>query len=251
MASNISINQASKTYLLNYLNQYLVKGGFPEVVTKNLDAAGYLQTLTESILLKDVIKRHKIRRVEETYNLARYIFGNFSCQHSAGSVRRALNMRSVHTAQKYLRLLEEAYLLLPLNCFSYHFKRQIRAPQKIYLADTGFAAAAFTTSENLGRLMENAVFLELLRQGHRPNLDLFYYKQEGNKEVDFLVQEAGKITKLIQVCQTLADPKTKKRETRLLSGLGDGDTERVIITWEEEGASALPLYRFLLSSCQP
>ena len=91
--------------------------------------------------------------------------------------------------------------------FDYSVKKQIINDRKVYCVDTGLVnAVAFRFSENIGKAMENAVFIELKHQGK----EFFYYKDK--KECDFVVRQAMRITEAIQVTQTLSDPKTKERE---------------------------------------
>ncbi|MBI3618090.1 MAG: ATP-binding protein [Candidatus Omnitrophica bacterium] len=124
--------------------------------------------------------------------------------------------------EKYARYLEEAYLLYVLNRFSHKFKEQLKAPKKAYFVDTGFLAAkAFQVSRNSGRLMENAVFIELVRRGYVPNESLFYYKTRNKKEVDFILREGTKVQGLIQVCLDLDSEGARKREHGALIEAGE------------------------------
>ncbi|MBO7540376.1 MAG: ATP-binding protein, partial [Bacteroidales bacterium] len=89
---------------------------------------------------------------------------------------------------------------------------------KVYVVDNGFVAAkAFNLSENLGRLLENQVFVELLRSGYVPGKTLFYYWSKNNREVDFVTKKANKVEQLIQVSYSISSPKTKQREVAALT----------------------------------
>lgn len=88
-----------------------------------------------------------------------------------------------------------------------------KAPQKVYVVDNGFVSAkAFNLSENLGRLLENQVFVELLRQGYDTEKSLFYYRSRNDKEVDFVTRQGSHVERLIQVCYDLSSERTLKRE---------------------------------------
>ena len=88
-----------------------------------------------------------------------------------------------------------------------------KAPQKVYVVDNGFVfARAFSVSENLGRLLENQVFVELLRRGYDTASSLFYYRSRNDKETDFVVREGVAVKQLVQVCYDLSSPRTEKRE---------------------------------------
>ena len=112
-----------------------------------------------------------------------------------------------------------------------------KAPQKVYLVDNGFVAAkAFSLSENLGRLLENQVFVELLRRGYDTEKSLFYYRSRNDKETDFVTRNGNRIESLIQVCYDLSSPKTEKREVdSLIECAGELKCDNLyIITWDEE-----------------
>ncbi len=106
-------------------------------------------------------------------------------------------------------------------------------------------------------MMENAVFLELLKGGLRPGKELFYYRAAGGKETDFVVKEGKKVTKLIQVCFDVSDPGTKKREAAALLKASDDlkCTDLLVITESLEGEENvegktivyIPLWKWLLS----
>lgn len=88
-----------------------------------------------------------------------------------------------------------------------------KAPKKVYVVDNGFVqSTAFNLSENLGRLLENQVFVELLRRGYIPGQTLFYYRTRNDKEIDFVTRKGAKVEQLIQVCYDMNSEKTRKRE---------------------------------------
>jgi len=203
----------AKAELLGLLEEYLRQGGYPEVAVKNLEAKPYLQTLFDALLLKDVVKRFRVRYTQQIYDLAQYLMAHFAAEFSYTKLRNSLGLRSTATVEKYAGYLEEAYLLYALNRFSHKFKQQLKAPKKAYFVDTGFLTAkAFQISPNSGRLMENVVFVELIRRGYLSNDDIFYYKTRNNKEVDFILREGAKIESLIQVCMDIDSEGARKRE---------------------------------------
>lgn len=88
-----------------------------------------------------------------------------------------------------------------------------KAPSKVYVVDNGFVqSTAFNLSENLGRLLENQVFVELLRRGYIPGKTLFYYRTRNDKEIDFVTRKGSKVEQFIQVCYDMSSEKTRKRE---------------------------------------
>lgn len=246
-----------KGKILNYLDEYLKRGGFPEVVVKKLEAKNYLSTLFDAILFKDVVKRYKVRFSQKIYDLSIYLISNFSSEFSFTKLKNSLDFRSTNTVQNYLKYLEEAYLIFVLNRFSFKTKEQIRTPKKIYLIDNGFILAkSFQFSQNLGKLMENLVFVEILRKGYTSNKDVFYYKTRNGKEIDFVLKKGAKIEKLIQVCYQIDSLEIKKRELNALIEAGKelNCDALEIITWDDEKTEKfkgkdvkyLPLWKLLL-----
>ncbi len=236
---------------------YLTNGGFPEPLTNNLDYKEYLSTLLNSVLYKDVVKRYKIRSVSGIEDLAVYLISNVAKDFSYNTLSKVTKCKSVHTVEKYLGYLEEAYILFRLNKFSFKVKEQIVSNKKIYCIDNGFMLAkAFRFSPDFGKLYENIVAVELKRQGK----DIYYWKNAEQEEVDFVVREGTNVKTLIQVCYDLSDPKTQDREVRSLLKAGKELRcgNKVIITENKEGVEEIewfglkgkvrfvPLWKWLL-----
>ena len=109
--------------------------------------------------------------------------------------------------------MAEPYLFFYLPRFNNKMKLMKKAPNKVYVVDNGFVqSTAFNLSENLGRLLENQVFVELLRRGYIPGKTLFYYRTRNDKEIDFVTRKGSKVEQLIQVCYNMSSEKTRKRE---------------------------------------
>ncbi|MFQ5629590.1 MAG: ATP-binding protein [bacterium] len=247
-----------KGKMLHLLESYLRDGGMPEVVVKQIDARTYLETLLDSVLFKDVVKRHKVKFAQQIYDLAVYLLSNFGSEQTSQRLKNVLSFRSISTVQNYVQYLSDAFLVFVLNRFSYKVGEQVKAPRKMYVSDTGFVTAgAFQFSANTGRLMENAVFIELVRRGCKPNRDLFYYKTKNNREVDFATRSGLTFDSLIQVCYDIDDPQTWRREINALLQAKKElqSSQPLIITWDEEREEVhngelvhfSPLWKWLLS----
>jgi len=195
------------------INNYLHNGGYPETVSARSLTQSYLSTLFDSIVWKDIAKRHNVRNVEDLNNLAMYLVSNFCNPFSANELAEELGFSSVATTKKFMGYLREPYLFFYLPRYNNKLKLMKKAPQKVYVVDNGFVAAkAFSVSENLGRLLESQVFIELVRRGYNPEKSLFYYRSRNDKETDFVTREGTHVESLIQVCYDLSSPKTQKRE---------------------------------------
>ena len=204
---------ARQTEMTVIADDYLRNGGYPETIDMRSITRSYLSTLFDSIIWKDVAKRHNIRNITDLNNLALYLLSNFCNPLSANDIAREISMTSVTTTRKFMDYLHEPYLFYYLPRFNNKLKLMKKAASKVYVIDNGFVAAkAFSLSENLGRLLENEVFVELLRMGYKVETTLFYYRSRNDREVDFVTRQGTRIERLIQVCYDMSSPKTEKRE---------------------------------------
>ena len=194
-------------------DDYMRNGGYPEVVASRQLVRSYLDTLFDSIVWKDVAKRHNVRNITDLNNLAMYLVSNFCNPLSANELSEELGFSSVNTTKKFMDYLHEPYLFYYLSRYNNKLKLMKKAPRKVYVVDNGFVAAkAYSLSENLGRLLENQVFIELIRQGYNTEKTMFYYRSRNDKEVDFVLRKETRVERLVQVCYDLSSPKTEKRE---------------------------------------
>ena len=218
--SDIKPEQQAEASLI--ADDYLRNGGFPETVLARGITKNYLSTLIDSILLKDVAQRHHIRKTSDLYGMATYLLSNFCNPFSANSLAEELGIASVTTTKKYCDYLNEPYLFFYLPRFNNKLKLMAKADRKAYIVDNGFVqSSAFNLSDNLGRLLENQVFVDLLRQGYVPGQTLFYYRSRNNREVDFVTRRGPKVEQLIQVSYNLDSAKTRKREVDALVECGE------------------------------
>lgn len=226
-----------KRKFLNLLEQYLVNGGYPEVTTKDLDPRGYMDTLFDSLLFKDVVKRHNIRFAEQIDNLGSYLIDNVSNQYTLRKLASVLDFKSGVTLERYIRYLTDAYIIFSLRRYSYKSGERLKSPKKTYVVDNGFVTAkAIQHSPDKGKLLESLVFTELIKSGLEPNRDLFYYKTRNDREIDFVIKNGATVVELIQVAYDMNDPEVEKREVRaLIEAGGELGVERLtILTWDEK-----------------
>ncbi|MEW6607158.1 MAG: ATP-binding protein [bacterium] len=239
------------------LRNYIEFGSFPEVVLHQ-QKKDILLRYYEDVLNKDLIKRFNIRRKEAIKSLAKYYLTNISNLITFNSIEKYLNL-SADTIEKFSTYFEDAYILFFLKRFSFKVKEQDKSPKKVYSIDTGLAnTIGFRTSENSGRLLENITFLKLKeKMSETPELEIFYWKDQFHREVDFVLKEKLKTKQLIQVCSNVYDEKTKHREIKALIKAMDefGLKEGLVITEDDEFEEKidskkikfLPLWQWLLS----
>ena len=162
------------------------------------------------------------------------------------------------TVERFSDYLETANVVFFLKKFSFSFKQQEKAQRKIYSADVGLSnAVGFRFSKNHGRIMENIVAVELKRrQSFNPQMEIYYWKDYQQREVDFVVKDGLNVKQLIQVCYDITDIQAKEREVRsLIRAVGEFKLkEGMIITEDHEGEEVVkgfkivyvPLWKWLL-----
>jgi predicted AAA+ superfamily ATPase len=251
----------TNTEIKEKLSKYLFNGGYPEVLSKKVELKEYLSLLLGSILYKDIIKRYKIRNPKQIEDLATYLISNIANEYSYNSLAKIGKIKSSHTIEKYLSYLEESFILFSLNRFSYKVREQLSSNKKIYCIDNGFIQAkSFKASADLGKLYENLVACKLKKEEVDGKLRFYYWKNQQQEEVDFVLQEGLKVKQLIQVCFDITKLETKNREIRALIKAGKElkcnnlliiteDTEKEEkVEWFGDKANIrfIPLWKWLL-----
>ena len=197
----------------NYLREFLESGGFPKAtLVEKSQKMPLLQTYLSDVLMKDIIRRFKIREAGRLEALAKYYLTNTATVQPFNRVRVPIGV-SLDTVQRFSAHFSAAGLFYFVSKFAYSLKEQMLNPRKVYTIDTGLRAAmGFRFSEDRGRLMENAVFIELLRRGY----EVFYWKSPNSREIDFVIKKGRAIEALIQVCDDIDHPQTRRREVDAL-----------------------------------
>ncbi len=229
-----SIKEVSK--VKRNIDDYLMLGGFPEVYKFG---KRILQVIYADILEKDVITRYKIKNPQALKDLARYLISNSANEFSFTRLKNVVGLKDVHTVSNYVNYLENAYLIFKIERFSFKLKQQMIAPKKVYSIDTGLInAISFKASKNSGRLIENLVAIELLRRKsyQDSDLEIYYWKDHRQHEVDFIVKRDNKIKQLIQVCYDIEDYNTRQRELKSLVKASRElkCSNLLVITWDYE-----------------
>lgn len=238
--------------------EYLQFGGFPRVVLEEDEflKREMLKELFDGIVMRDILFRHGFRDVNSVKLVAELAINSFSSLKSVSSLRNELagilkRKVSPNFVAEVMEALRESYLLFTIPPFSPKIKDVKKYPKKIYAVDTGLATTVtLSFSKNLGRLVENAVALHLIKKYGENNL--FYYR--GKREVDFILREGLRITKAIQVTWDLRE--SYEREVKaLLEAMNVFDLEEGIIVtadqereevYEDKEIRVLPFWKFLL-----
>src|SRR3989344_2726199 len=205
-------SSGEKAQLLNYFEEYFNFGGYPEAVLFSSEKEKILGDIFDTAILKDVLERHKIRNYMLLKNLIRALLSakEFSINKFYNYLKSQQIKSSKDALYKYLDYLEDAFFVFKLNKFSLSYKKAEQSLPKIYFIDNGILTS--NKIDDLGRLLENLVFLELIRR----EIDISYYQTSQNEEIDFLIKKDKKVTQLIQVCYDLSNFMTKDREFKSL-----------------------------------
>ena len=178
----------------------------------------FLLETYRDILERDVVQRYNIKYVKVLKEIAKYLLSNASQEISYSRLKNIFTVKSTHTIKNYISYLENAYVVFLVERFSFKLKEQALAPKKVYSIDTGLAnVIGFNFLENRGKVMENAIAIELWRRiAIDKSRELYYWKDHQQTEVDFIIKEGKKITQLIQACYNISNQNTKEREIKAL-----------------------------------
>lgn len=193
------------------VQEYFVYGGFPEVVLASDETLKQriLKEYVETMFMRDLVERNRVRNPAAMRELFRFLVTNVSSPFSANAfwkwLRNAYPLTK-RTLLSYVSCLEESGLVCLVRKFSHSLKEQNLRPRKAYVVDSGLRTVyGLSFSQDRGRVLENAVFLELRRQQVRsPLMGLYYWQNGRGREVDFVVTDGRRVARLIQVC---ADPR--------------------------------------------
>jgi hypothetical protein len=224
---------------------YFQFGGFPEYL-ENQDQE-YLRTLLRDILTRDVAVRRNIANENQLIRLGVFLASNVGKEFSYSRMANLLEIKSVRTLIDYCDFLEESYLFDLIPLYSTSIRKQVANPKKPYCIDTAMAAAnSISFNKDLGRRLENLVYLHLRR-----SFQSIYYFRSKNSECDFLIKWNEEVIGLVQVCWDL-NPDSLARE---INGIKDAMNETgldsgVLITWDQEdlidGIPVIPAWKWLL-----
>jgi uncharacterized protein len=225
-----------KARLRRLFSQYMDDGGLPEYIQHQ--TTDYLHTLFENIIYKDVIVRYRLTNERLVRSLLHFLASNVGKNVTFNSLRKLLNLGSSNTVAEYCQYFQNSFLCFLVNNFSASLKRQYGYAKKVYWIDSGLAKqVGFRLSEDRGRMLENIVYLELLRR----EKEIYCYQEK--KECDFIIKSNNEITCAIQVTVSTAHPSTRQREINgLLMAMQTFNLdEGYILTESEEEALCLEI----------
>ena len=235
-------------------NDYIKYGGMPFLASVNFEpevCKNYLQDVYNSVVLKDIVKRNKIRDVDLLERIIAYILANIGQTFSATNIAKYFKSEqrkvSTDTVLNYVKACESAYLFYKLKRQNIKGKKILAVQEKYYVADHGIREAVYgKNSEEIERVLENIVCLELLRCGYKVTVGIV----DEVKEIDFIAEKNNEPI-YIQVCYLLSDEKTRTREFENLNKIADNFPKFVIsmdeIDMSRNGIKHINIRDFLLS----
>lgn len=223
-------NNLNKKY-----RDYIEFSSFPyvlELKNQYKETNVYLEGLLNTIILKDIVQRNKIADILMLKSVLRFLFDNIGNQLSNKKIADTLtsNGRKIDskTVEKYINSLMESYVIYQANRYNIKGKEYLKTLEKYYVVDIGLRYALLgRKSTDVGRMLENIVYLELIRRG----FDV-YVGKVNDLEVDFVAMD-GKKTIYYQVSATVRDENTLKRELASLEKISD-HYQKIILTLDED-----------------
>ena len=234
---------------------YIRSGGFPAVHLQKYsqeDVYTIVRDIYNSVIFSDIVKRNRIRKIDQLERVVKYVFQNIGNTFSAKSISDYLKAehRKIdnETVYNYLESLEKAYLLHRCSRYDLQGKELLKTQEKFYAADTALRYSVLGYNPNsVAAALENVVYLELCRRGYS-----VYVLKTKTGEVDFAaVRQNEKI--YVQVAQIIADEKTERREYDRLLEINDNYPKYVLRTDDfaggnYKGIKTMHAADFLLSS---
>ncbi|MEW5909534.1 MAG: ATP-binding protein [Thermodesulfobacteriota bacterium] len=250
------VQTAVRGNMLAAFDEYIKQGGFPEVAMAEagMEQRKILQNYFKTIFYRDILERYNIRARYVLDALMNDILENYATIFSISRFEKQLKSNdlpgSKRTIANYCSYLIEALFVISNEKFSFSPRKRIMNPKKIYITDNGFAALGRPFSENRGRILENAVAIELFRRGE----ETYYFKNKN--ECDFITLQGRKPVLAIQVCWELTSRNEKREMAGIVEACSALDLKSgIILTYDQEEKreksglkiSVQPVWKWLLN----
>lgn len=225
-----------------HLHQFLTYGGLPEIVLAEEGLKPHILTdYYRSFVDHDIVERHKLRRREAFTDLLRLLPGTraFTYSKLANTLKSLGHTATKDTVIRYLNWVGQTYFFSYLDTYHASIRQRLQSPKKAYLIDNYFTSFYGSPgSENIGHLMEQAVFHQLqLLCARNPSYQLYYWKDFSNHEVDFVLTKNQTVRELVQVSYS---GKRHEIAAREIAGLVKaarrfGISQTTLVTWDYSG----------------
>jgi predicted AAA+ superfamily ATPase len=223
-----------KTDVAIKYRSYLENSSFPYALELNKpkDIRAYLDGIYTSVVLKDVVQRKRVADVSALENVIRFMFDNIGNMCSAKRIADTLTgdgrKISTHTVDSYLEALCDSFILYKAERYDVKGKQNLKTGEKYYVVDIGLRYYLLGAQKaDMGRALENVVYLELLRRGYDVRIG-----KVGNHGIDFVATDERGVT-YYQVALTVRDENTLARELRPLDSIADHNP-KVLLTLDPD-----------------
>ena len=231
----LEFNNYDKENIESKFNEYLKYGGLPAItlIKDNNDLVlSYLNDIYNTIVKKDIIDRNNIKDTALLENIIKYLSNNIGSSVSSTKISDYLNSNKIieksnhQTIDNYLNMLEKSFIMYKADRTDIKSKSLLKTLGKYYISDTGIRniILGFRNIDE-GHLLENVVYLELLRRGYRVNIG-----KSNEYEVDFVAENPNDI-KYYQVTKSISSDEVRNRELRSLESIDD-NYEKIILTMD-------------------
>ena len=236
------------------LRKYMKFGGLPGLFHLDFHPTAtfqFLDAIYQTILLKDIVRRYRIRNVDLLDNITKFIFDNIGNIFNASSIVKYLKNQqiknSVPTIQTHVRYLTDVFIAYRIRQFDLKGKHYLDTNAKYFVGDLGLRHAILGYKESdIAGMLENLVYLELCRNDYNVSLGKL-----DKKEIDFIAEKNGEIH-YIQLAYLMPDLKTMDREFSVLESIKDNYPKYVmsmdpLLIKRESGVKHINLFEFLLN----
>ena len=231
----LEFNNYDKENIENKFNEYLKYGGLPAItlIKDNNDLVlSYLNDIYNTIVKKDIIDRNNIKDTALLENIIKYLSNNIGSNISSTKISDYLNSNKIveksnhQTIDNYLNMLEKSFIMYKADRTDIKSKSLLKTLGKYYISDTGIRNIILGFRNiNEGQLLENVVYLELLRRGYRVNIG-----KTNEYEVNFVAENPNDI-KYYQVTKSISNDEVRNRKLRSLESIDD-NYEKIILTMD-------------------
>jgi len=214
------------------LQRYMRFGGMPSLKDFNFaepQTSEMLDSIYNTVLMKDVISRAAVRDVNTLQKLIRFMTDNIGNMTSVNKItnvlvsEKSLASPNNKMIESYVNLLENAFIFYRAERYDIRGKEHLRSREKYYIVDSGLRSYLLGRMSDTGRILENIVFFELLRRGYQVSVGKI-----DDKEIDFVATKMDKKI-YIQVTESLAGDETRNRELTPLQMVRDS-FEKIVLT---------------------
>lgn len=232
--------------------QYVLEGGMPGsyVYQEILNKYNYVKDVYDTLILRDIKQKYKIRNNELLLSLSDYLMDNISNLTSSRNIEKEYLKNKLNidhkTINNYLNYFCHAFAFYKVRRYDIQGKKYLSSQDKYYLVDPSFKYAKIGTKNmNYGRIYENLVAIELLRRGYEIYVGVLY-----KKEIDFVAMKQNEKI-YIQVSDNIEEDKTFKRETDSLLKINDAYPKLLIAntkhdTYQYEGIQIMDISKWLM-----